>query len=391
MHLSNSCHCSYAICTILLAITWSNTIVVHAKRGNLLQENEKDTGTDQESGQKVANQNQLADPEYIKRELKDVVSRLVDTDNDGQVSYEELKKYLAVLHEKNIEHNVNKQWTVYSPQIHEVFSWEGYEPEKKEVLTWDHYYNQTYPELVGVDVGVPLHREQDTSGILEPAHGDENKLEDNKPKLPEVSTDDDNSDDDPHMKMLKLMVRRADARWKLADENGDTLLTKDEFKNLLHPDEGHDGLKELFVREATEDMDLNKDGKICLDEFMKHLQVLANDQEKTDQSWLTSQQENFGRFLDKNKDGVLEKDEIRNWLVPSKSVKFETEAKRLLDIGDTNDDHKISVAELIEHYEQYLSLLPADYWSNLSDVENNHDDSSPANMVMGDAGAREEL
>lgn len=348
-----------------------------------MQENDREITHDEQTAtgesQKIP-----ADPDQLKRELKNVISRLVDKDNDGQVSYQELKDYLIKLHDKNIEHNVNKQWIVYSPQIHEVFSWEGYEPEKKEVLTWDHYYNQTYPELVGVDVGVPLHREQDTSGILDPSSQGlevENKTEPVEPV--------EESDDDAHMKMLKLMVRRADARWKLADENGDTLLTKDEFKNLLHPDEGHDGLKDLFVREATEDMDLNKDGKICLNEFMKHLQVLASDQEKSDQGWLSSQQENFGRFLDKNKDGVLDRDEIRNWLVPAKSAKYEAEAKRLLDIGDSNDDHKLSIAELLEDYSQFLSLLPAEYWSSLEDDDESA--VSAGHKAASDLGAHEEL
>lgn len=310
----------------------------------------------------LSKQQQLSEPENLKRELKDIVSRKIDSDHDGSISYEELKSYLAALHEKNIEFNVEKQWIVYSPQIHEVFSWEGYEPERREVLTWDHYFNQTYPELIGVDVGIPMTREQDTSSLLNPTE---------KPEKPVTTTPEPESDEDAHIKMLKLMVRRADARWKLADENGDTLLTKPEFKMLLHPDEGHEELQKLFVREATEDMDLNKDDKICLEEFMKHLQVLASDQEKNDQSWLSSQQENFGRFLDKNKDGVLDGDEIREWLIPSKQKKFELEAKRLFDIGDTNEDHKLSNAEILQQYEQYISLLPAEYWQSPEDSSQN--------------------
>lgn len=361
---------------------------VEGNRKSLHQAGDKEsTGDDAASPSGLpSKEEQMADPEYLKRELKDVVSREVDADKDGQVSYQELKNYLGVLHEKNIEYNVNKQWRIYSPQIHEVFSWEGYEPEKREVMTWDHYFNQTYPELIGVDVGIPLVREQDTAAILSPEEAENKKKEEEKRK---AEKEKEESELDPHLKMLKQMVRRADARWKLADENGDTLLTKDEFKHLLHPDEGHEGLKELFVEEATEDMDLNKDKKICLDEFMKHLQVLASEQERQDQNWLSSQQENFGRFLDKNKDGVLDGDEIKNWLVPPKSVKHETEAKRLLDIGDANDDHKISMAELLEHYEQYLSLLPAEYWSDADEA-----DESPepiATMSMGDQGSRDEL
>lgn len=379
-------HLNYLLTLIFLIVT--SLAAVEANKKSLHQAGDKDRGQDAPStgATEHSKGRQLADPEYIKRELKEVISREVDADKDGQVSYEELKKYLAVLHEKNIEYNVNKQWVVYSPQIHEVFSWEGYEPEKREVLTWDHYFNQTYPELVGVDLGIPIVREQDTASILSLEEAEAKKGEEEKRR---IEREKQENEVDPHLKMLKQMVRRADARWKLADENGDTLLTKDEFKHLLHPDEGHEGLKELFVQEATEDMDLDKDNKICLDEFMKHLQVLASDQERQDLNWLSSQQENFGRFLDKNKDGVLDGEEIKNWLVPAKSIKHETEAKRLLDIGDANDDHKISMAELLEHYEHYLSLLPAEYWSSADDVEDNSDQI--ATMMMGDQGSRDEL
>lgn len=320
---------------------------------------------------------QLADPDYIKRELKDLMKMKIDSDKDGLVSYEELKNYLAALHERNIEYNVDRQWAIYSPQIHEVFSWEGYEPERKEILTWDHYFNQTYPELMGVDVGIPIHREQDTSSLSENMGDKKSIAEVEEPTEPE----------DEHLRNLKLMVRRADTRWKLADENGDTLLTKEEFKYLLHPDEGHEGLKNLFVQEATEDMDIDKDGKICLDEFMKHLQVLASDQERTDQSWLSSQQENFGRFLDRNKDGTLDSNEITDWLVPSKSKKFDLEAKRLLEIGDANDDNKLSNVELLENFDQYLSLLPPEYWRN-SQETGEIDTGVPEE---GGAGDRDEL
>lgn len=361
---------SARFCSLFLLIMFTTTLLLTIITkpfncdDNLRQTNDQHSYTQEsndvgQNSETQTKQQQLADPENLKRELKDLFSRSMDSDKDGSVSYEELKSYLAALHEKNIDYNVEKQWIVYSPQIHEVFSWEGYEPERQEVLTWDHYFNQTYPELIGVDVGIPMTREQDTSQILSPTEKPE------EPKTTTISTND--SDEDAHMKMLKLMVRRADARWKLADENGDTLLTKTEFKMLLHPDEGHEELQKLFVREATEDMDLNKDGKICLEEFMKHLQVLASDHERNDQSWLSSQQENFGRFLDRNKDGVLDGDEIKDWLVPSKQKKFELEAKRLFDIGDTNEDHKLTSMEMTEQYEQFISLIPAEYWQSPED------------------------
>lgn len=312
---------------------------------------------------------QRADPEFVKKGLKDLILMQLDKDQDGQVSYEELKNWLPVLDEKNIEYNVDEQWRIYSPQIHEVFSWEGYEPEKKEVLTWDHYFNQTYPELIGVDIGIPINREQDTSRILNPTEAPKEFKAGKKPE--------DEENDDPHFQALKLMAERADARWKLADENGDTLLTKSEFKHLLYPDEGHEELQNLFIREATEDMDLDTDGKISLDEFMKHMEVLAEDQERNDPGWLSSQHENFGRFLDKDKDGVLDGDEIKDWLVPPKSKKYEVQAKRFLDIGDANEDHKLSYSEILQNYEQYLTILPVEYWkASISET------TDPANEIL---------
>lgn len=342
---------------ILLSI--SCAIFINRARCDHLQqasdESLADGGASSSSPTQSANQN--ANPEYIKKELKEIMTVTMDKDKDKRVSYEELVRYLEKLHDKSIEYNVAKQWIIYSPQIHEVFSWEGYEPERKEVLTWDHYFNQTYPELIGVDVGIPMVREQDTARISATT---ESSAKNDAHAKSKATIDDEQ--DDPHIRSLKLMVRRADARWKLADENGDTLLTKDEFRHLLHPDEGNEALKDLFVSEATEDMDLNKDGRVDLDEFMKHIQLLASEQERVDQDWLTSQRENFGRFLDKNKDGVLDDKEIKNWLVPPKSKKFEAEAKRLLEIGDTNKDHSLSTHEVMEQYEHYLTLLPPEYW-----------------------------
>lgn len=354
---------------------------------HLQQTDDESPGEQQQSTSEQELNQRIAEPENLKRALKELIMMRVDADQDGYVSYEEIKKYLSELHEKTIEFNVNKQWLMYQPQIHEVFSWEGYEPEKKEVLTWDHYFNQTYPELIGADIGIPINREQDTARILNPPAQTSSEAD----RKDEVNIDkEDEKDSDPQYKSLKLMVLRADARWKLADENGDTLLTKDEFKFLLHPDEGNEELQNLFVREATEDMDINKDGKICLDEFMKHLQVLASDQERNDKTWLLSQQENFGRFLDKDKDGVLNSDEIRDWLVPAKIKKFEVEAKRLFDIGDANEDHKLSNAEILENYEQYISLLPPEYWRGLQDDDRDQD--GIGNIAGdGEAARHEEL
>lgn len=302
------------------------------------------------------------DADYIKKLLKEVAIKKADQDKDGLVSYEELKKYLEYLSGKNLEFSIEEQWLKYSPQIHEVFSWEGYEPEKKEVLTWDQYFNMTYPELMGIDIGIPIHREQDTEGIL---HSEEAPQEKATENIKEITTTpkSDLSEEELEFERLKKMAFRADVRWKLADENGDTLLTKGEFKYLLHPDMGHEGLQELFVQEATEDMDTDRDGKIDMSEYLRHVEDMASPEEKKDENWLHTQKTNFGRFLDKNKDGSLDIDELRSWFVPSKEKVYSESASRLLAIGDSNDDKKLSTVEILENYVDYMGLIPPEYWT----------------------------
>lgn len=291
--------------------------------------------------QQTATSHDPADPIYIKNELKDLIRMEIDKDSNGLVSEEEMRLWLGELHSRTLDHDVDRQWKIYNPQEHEVFSWEGYMPETQQVLIWDYYFNSTYPELVDI--------KENRTVVME--------------------------GDSDHIKQLKLMASRAEIRWKLADDSADTLLTKSEFKYLLHPDEGNEELQQLFINEATEDMDIDKNKQISLDEFMKHIQVLATDEEKADKSWLSSQQENFGQYLDKDKNGVLDKEEIKNWLVPSKKDKFSLEAARMIEIGDQNDDQHLSAFEIVDRYEQYVSLLPPEYWYRQTDESDNDDDN----------------
>lgn len=364
----------YNIILILLVITcllFHLQSVVHCDTKEELSDTQHLSTTisaDIELEDSTKNHKELVDPELVKQELKHVFSIDIDKDKDGFASYEEIRNHMIVLNDKRIDYSVDSQWQLYSPQIHEVFSWEGYEPEIKEVLTWEHYFNQTYPELIGISIaGIPLKQEQDTSKIVisKDPHAETTTTTKTTQNLPKQNSEND--DDSDRIQMLTQMARRADARWKLADENGDTLLTRDEFKYLWHPEEGNEDLQKLFIKEATEDVDSNGNSRIEFDEFVSHLNELASDEERKNIDWFESQKENFRKVLDKNKDGFLEGDEIKDWLIPEKSKKFEAEAKRLFDIGDKNEDLRLSIAEIFENQESFLSLLPPEYWASEND------------------------
>lgn len=73
--------------------------------------------------------------------------------------------------------------------------------------------------------------------------------------------------------------------------------------------------------------------------------------------------------MDKDKDGTLSNEELKEWLVPSYD-RHEAEAARLISIGDENGDNKLSRHEILKKYDEYLSLIPAEFWNryNLDDV-----------------------
>ncbi|XP_054720411.1 calumenin-like [Uloborus diversus] len=257
--------------------------------------------------------------EEVKQLLLKVVDENIDKDNDGYVTSDELKNWLGVLQEKVIQDNVNRQWAYYGPQTEDVLSWEGYYPERKQVVTWERYLNLTYPDEA---------------------------LKEGEPKTQE-------------MKELKDMIRRAERRWKNADVDGDGSLSKEEFRDFIHPEESQRA-GGVAVLEAMEDMDLDRNKEVSLEEYMKHLNKVSGE-EKEDPNWASAQQGHFTDFLDRDKDGSLNEAEMREWVVPTYD-RSEAEAWRLISIADHDQDARLSRKDIEEHHEYFLTLLPPEYW-----------------------------
>lgn len=203
-----------------------------------------------EEAEKHLHQDQIPPPykqpshDDIIKVLTDIFTSDIDKDKDSFATVAELKNWLEIVHEKLIKDNVEEQWQYFHPDVQEVHSWEGYKPEQKAVLDWQKYVNATYPE-----------------DIHEPDTGD-----------------------DPQLKNMKLMYKRAERRWKLADSNGDTVLTLQEFKDFVHPEES-ERTRQVLVDEAKEDMDTDKNGDISLEEYMNHLTEVATEEEQDEPDW----------------------------------------------------------------------------------------------------------
>ncbi|KFM61272.1 hypothetical protein X975_26470, partial [Stegodyphus mimosarum] len=269
--------------------------------------------------------------EEVKQLLLKVVDENIDKDKDGYVTAEELKEWLRILQEKVIQDNVNRQWAYYSPQTEDVLSWEGYYPEQKQVVTWERYLNYTYPDEA---------------------------LKEGEPKTEE-------------MKELKDMIRRAERRWKNADVDGDGSLSKQEFRDFIHPEESQRA-GGVAVLEAMEDMDLDKNNEVSLEEYMTHLNKVSGE-EKEDPNWAAAQQGHFTNFLDRDKDGSLNEAEMREWVVPTYD-RSEAEAWRLISIADQDQDTKLSRKDIEDYHEYFLTLLPPEYWVQEDPTESSRHD-----------------
>jgi Ca2+-binding EF-hand superfamily protein len=273
---------------------------------------------------------QPSEPE-IKDALAELIETVIDLDKDGQLNSDELKDWLEKNHHKILDDNIDRQWNYYAPSVQEIHSWEGYAPQNLEVLHWNDIEKANFP-----------------TEYMDPTN--------------------------EHYASMLVMKKRSENRWKLADKNTDTVLTKSEFKDYTYPEES-ERIREVLVDEAIEDMDTNKDDVVSLDEFVAHLTDVTDEAEKSDPEWLGTQQNHFTVYLDKDKDGTLSREELRAWLIPPFN-KHEAEAWRLITLADADKDRTLTRDEILEHSEQFHILLPPDFWSKFMDneVPNTHDE-----------------
>ncbi|OQR72011.1 calumenin-like, partial [Tropilaelaps mercedesae] len=149
-------------------------------------------------------------------------------------------------------------------------------------------------------------------------------------------------------------------RWKHADDNKDGLLSKAEFKAFLHPEEDP-AKNNIVVTEAIEIMDADGDQIISLEEYMDHLKSVAGP-EKNDDSWLKEQQAHFTTYLDKNKDGILDQAEMKEWVVPQFD-REEGEAWRFISFADQDRDTRLTRTDIVQNSDHFMGLLPSEFWA----------------------------
>lgn len=248
--------------------------------------------------------------EESKRRLEIIVDK-IDKDKDGFVSKEELKEWIQFTQKRYIHNDVENQWRTHNP-------------ENKEKLSWEEYKKMVYGFMDEVDAG-------------------------------ELAKDEDQGFS------YQVMLNRDKRRWDVADVDGDRSLTREEFASFLHPEEtAH--MRDLVVVETMEDIDKDKDGKVSLREYIGDMfRGTEADTEEELPDWVKNEKEQFAMYRDKNGDGFMDGEEVKNWILPPDFDHSEAEARHLIYESDQDADQRLTAAEILNKYDLFVGSQATDF------------------------------
>lgn len=176
-----------------------------------------------------------------------------------------------------------------------------------------------------------------------------------------------NSDEiyDKHRQLtFKAAQERDKKRFDTADTNKDGKLDKKEYGVFLHP---HDinYMKAIVVDEMLQEMDKNKDGSVTVDEYIADIRP-SYEQSGQSEDWVERERKHFLEQRDKDKDGRLNRDELRQWMAPEGYDPVEQEANHLIYEADTNKDKKLTKDEILSHQDLFAGSRATEYGAYLN-------------------------
>ncbi|EDW18110.2 calumenin-B [Drosophila mojavensis] len=251
-------------------------------------------------------------PEESKRRLGLIVDR-IDENKDGFIDLAELKAWIQYTQRRYIDEDVDRVWRQHNPNNESTIDWEVY---RKTVY-----------------------------GFMDSLDKDELEREENG-----IS--------------YKKMLSRDRRRWAVADQDLDDKLTREEFTAFLHPEE-HPAMRDVVLKETTEDLDKDNDGKISIDEYIGDMYRPSGPNEP-EPEWVLSERESFSIHRDTDGDGYLTELEIRQWIVPNDYDTAETEAKHLIFESDSDHDQKLTKEEVLDKYDIFVGSQATDFGEALA-------------------------
>lgn len=248
-------------------------------------------------------------PEQSKAKLSVLVPK-IDKDGDGEITEQELQDHINFMQKRYVANDVERTWKQYDA-----------EHVADNKLDWKTYRAVIYgPEEEGKEV------EEDYA----------------------------------------RMIARDEKRWKVADVDKDGKMNKEEYGCFMHP-EDCDHMRDVVVEETLADIDKNGDGVVTMDEYIGDMYRPDDypELEGKEPDWVASEREMFTTTRDKDGDGKLNKEEMTEWIMPSGFDHAEAEARHLIHMADDDKDMKLSLDEILNHYDVFVGSQATDYGEQL--------------------------
>uniref|UniRef100_A0A915BA27 Reticulocalbin-3 n=1 Tax=Parascaris univalens TaxID=6257 RepID=A0A915BA27_PARUN len=294
------------------------TALAFAEHGDPLSDKDHNKGGEHDSkydhdaflGKDTAAEYDDLTPEKSKERLAKLVPKM-DSDGDGFVEEDELREHIRFMQKRYVNNDVDRTWKNYNE-----------EKVKDGKLEWRDYREMVY--------GSPDGEGQELS--------------------PEYAK----------------MVSRDERRWKVADYDSNGVLDRTEYGCFMHP-EDCDHMRDIVVAETVEDIDKNKDGFVDLEEYIGDMYRPEDYPELNgkEPDWVASEREMFKDHRDKDGDGKLNQDEMKDWIMPVGFDHADAEAKHLIGIADDDKDGKLSMEEILAHYDTFVGSQATDYGEQL--------------------------
>ena len=99
--------------------------------------------------------------------------------------------------------------------------------------------------------------------------------------------------------------------------------------------------------------------------------MFSHEEDGPEPDWALSEREQFNEFWDLNKDGKLDKDEIRHWILPQDYDHARAEARHLVYESDKNKDEKLTKEEILDNWNMCVGSQATNYGEDLT---KNHDE-----------------
>uniref|UniRef100_A0A8C9JEZ6 Reticulocalbin-3 n=1 Tax=Panthera tigris altaica TaxID=74533 RepID=A0A8C9JEZ6_PANTA len=169
-------------------------------------------------GREVAKEFDQLSPEESRARLGRIVDRMDRAgDGDGWVSLAELRAWIAHTQQRHIRDSVSAAWNTY-------------DTDRDGRVGWEELRNATYGHY---EPGEEFHDVEDAE-------------------------------------TYKKMMARDERRFRVADQDGDSMATREELTAFLHPEE-FPHMRDIVIAETLEDLDKNKDGYVQVEEYIAGL------------------------------------------------------------------------------------------------------------------------